>query len=162
MALVEAPDAANVGFEVYPGVRTDSRGNAVLANLSPYRVNRLAVRTEDLGDEVEIKNAAMDVVPTRGAVVLARFATSIGLRLMLNLADKSGKPLPFGAKVEDGQGQEMGIVGSEGQTFVTGAKDAGVFKVKWGQGAAEQCSIKYQVPAEKNPAPIRQMNAQCE
>ncbi|SFD04506.1 fimbria/pilus outer membrane usher protein [Collimonas sp. OK412] len=162
MALVEAPDAANVGFEVYPGVRTDSRGNAVLANLSPYRVNRLAVRTEDLGDEVEIKNAAMDVVPTRGAVVLAKFATSIGLRLMLNLADKSGKPLPFGAKVEDGQGQEMGIVGSEGQTFVTGAKDAGVFKVKWGQGAAEQCSIKYQVPAEKNPAPIRQMNAQCE
>jgi outer membrane usher protein len=162
MALVEAPDAANVGFEVYPGVRTDSRGNAVLANLSPYRVNRLAVRTEDLGDNVEVKNAALDVVPTRGAVVLAKFETSIGLRLMLNLSDKSGKPLPFGAKVENLQGQEMGIVGSEGQTFISGAKDADVFAVKWGQGAAEQCSIKYHVPLEKNPAPIRELNAQCE
>ena len=162
MALVEAPDAANVGFEVYPGVRTDSRGNAVLANLSPYRVNRLAVRTEDLGDNVEVKNAALDVVPTRGAVVLAKFETSIGLRLMLNLSDKGGKPLPFGAKVENEQGQEMGIVGSEGQTFITGAKESGALRVKWGQGAAEQCSVKYHVPADKNPAPIRELKGQCE
>jgi len=162
MALVDAPDAANVGFEVYPGVRTDSRGNAVLANLSPYRVNRLAVRTEDLGDNVEVKNAALDVVPTRGAVVLAKFETSIGLRIMLNLSDKSGRPLPFGAKVDNEQGQELGIVGSEGQTFITGAKESGVLNVKWGQGAAEQCSAKYHVPAEKNPAPIRELNAQCE
>lgn len=162
MALVEAPDAANVGFEVYPGVRTDSRGNAVLANLSPYRVNRLAVRTEDLGDNVEVKNAALDVVPTRGAVVLARFETSIGLRIMLNLSDKSGKPLPFGAKVDNEQGQELGIVGSEGQTYITGAKESGVLNIKWGQGAAEQCSVKYHVPADKNPAPIRELNGQCE
>ena len=162
MALVEAPDAANVGFEVYPGVRTDSHGNAVLANLSPYRVNRLAVRTEDLGDSIEIKNAALDVVPTRGAVVLAKFETSIGLRIMLNLSDKGGRPLPFGAKVDNEQGQEMGIVGSEGQTFITGAKESGVLNVKWGQGAAEQCSVKYQLPLEKSPAPIRELNAQCE
>ncbi|HWX00199.1 fimbria/pilus outer membrane usher protein [Collimonas sp.] len=162
MALVEAPDAANVGFEVYPGVRTDSRGNAVLANLSPYRVNRLAVRTEDLGDNVEVKNAALDVVPTRGAVVLARFETSIGLRIMLNLSDKNGKPLPFGAKVDNEQGQELGIVGSEGQTYITGAKESGVLNIKWGQGAAEQCSVKYHVPADKNPAPIRELNGQCE
>jgi outer membrane usher protein len=162
MALVEAPDAANVGFEVYPGVRTDSRGNAVLANLSPYRVNRLAVRTEDLGDNVEVKNAALDVVPTRGAVVLAKFETSIGLRIMLNLSDKNGKPLPFGAKVDNEQGQEMGIVGSEGQTFISGAKDSGVLSVKWGQGATEQCSVKYHVPADKNPAPIRELSGQCE
>ena len=162
MALVEAPDAANVGFEVYPGVRTDSRGNAVLANLSPYRVNRLAVRTEDLGDNVEVKNAALDVVPTRGAVVLARFETSIGLRIMLNLSDKNGKPLPFGAKVDNEQGQELGIVGGEGQTYITGAKESGVLNIKWGQGAAEQCSVKYHVPADKNPAPIRELNGQCE
>jgi outer membrane usher protein len=162
MALVQAPDAANVGFEVYPGVRTDSRGNAVLANLSPYRVNRLAVRTEDLGDNVEVRNAALEVVPTRGAVVLAKFETSIGLRLMLNLSDKNGKPLPFGAKVENLQGQEMGIVGNEGQTFISGAREADAFTVKWGQGAAEQCRIKYHVPPEKNPAPIRELNAQCE
>ncbi|WP_211461972.1 fimbria/pilus outer membrane usher protein [Collimonas silvisoli] len=162
MALVQAPDAANVGFEVYPGVRTDSRGNAVLANLSPYRLNRLAVRTEDLGDNVEVKNAALDVVPTRGAVVLAKFETSIGLRLMLNLSDRNGKPLPFGARVENQQGQEMGIVGGEGQTFISGAKEADAFTVKWGQAAAEQCRIKYRVPLEKNPAPIRELNAQCE
>ncbi|WP_329956034.1 fimbria/pilus outer membrane usher protein [Collimonas silvisoli] len=162
MALVQAPDAADVGFEVYPGVRTDSRGNAVLANLSPYRSNRLAVRTEDLGDNVEIKNAALEVVPTRGAVVLAKFDTSIGLRLMLNLSDKNGKPLPFGARVENQQGQEMGIVGGEGQTFITGAKDADELKVKWGRGAAEQCRVKYRVPAEKNPPPIRELSAQCQ
>ncbi|HWW05414.1 fimbria/pilus outer membrane usher protein [Collimonas sp.] len=162
MALVQAPDAANVGFEAYPGVRTDSRGNAILANLSPYRVNRLAVRTEDLGDNVEVKNAALDVVPTRGAVVLAKFETSIGLRLMLNLSDKNGKPLPFGAKVENLQGQEMGIVGGEGQTFITGARESDELNVKWGRGAAEQCRIKYRVPAEKNPPPIRELNAQCQ
>ncbi|WP_329956605.1 FimD/PapC C-terminal domain-containing protein, partial [Collimonas humicola] len=96
------------------------------------------------------------------AVVLAKFETSIGLRIMLNLSDKSGKPLPFGAKVENEQGQEMGIVGSEGQTFISGAKESGVLNVKWGQGATEQCSVKYHVPADKNPAPIRELNGQCE
>jgi outer membrane usher protein len=161
MALAVAPDAVNVGFDSYPGVRTDRAGHAVLANLSPYRINRLAIRTSDLGDEVEVRNAAMNMVPTRGAVVMARFETAIGLRLMLVLTDHIGKPLPFGSKVENQQGQDIGIVGPDGQTYVTGAEESGVLSVKWGQGEQERCTVAYQVRQEENPPPVRVLDGQC-
>jgi len=161
MALVQAPKAQGVGLESRPGVGTDWVGNAVIPNLSPYRLNRIALRTGDLGDTVEVKNAAMDVVPTRGAVVVARFETSVGYRLLITLANDKGRALPLGARVENESGQEVGVVGPDGQAFVTGAGDSGRLTVRWGQEATEQCEAPYILPIESNPPPIRELAAQC-
>jgi outer membrane usher protein len=162
IALVQAPKAEGVGVESRPGVRTDSAGNAVVPSLSPYRTNRLALRTEQLGDTVEVRNAAVDLVPTRGAVVLAKYETSVGFRLMMTLVGKNGQPLPFGSKIENETGQEVGIVGPDGQSFVTGAGNAGRLNVKWGRGDADQCTVPYSVPEEQNPSPIRELQGRCE
>lgn len=161
IALVEAPKAEGVGFEAQPGVSTNSSGIAVIPGLSPYRTNRLALRTADLGDNVDVKNAVVEVVPRRGAVVLAKFDTSVGYRLMLTLANAKGQPLPFGARVEDGWGKEIGVVGPEGQAFVSGAEQSGQLNVVWGHGQAERCSVAYSLPAVDNEPPIREVNAQC-
>lgn len=161
IALAQAPKANDVGFEIRPGVRTDKSGDAVIPNLSPYRVNRLALLTGDLDDEVEVKNAALDVVPTRGAVVKAKFATSVGYRLMMTLANKDGSPLPFGSKIENELGQEVGIVGPEGQAFITGAGEKGNLRVMWGRSEKDQCTVSYQLPKEKSPLPIRELKGQC-
>ena len=64
---------------------------------------------------MDVKYAARDVVPTRGAVVLAPFETSVGYRLMLTLKDRDGRALPFGSRIENEAGQEVGIVGPEGR-----------------------------------------------
>jgi len=161
VALVQAPKASGVGFESQPGVATDWAGNAIIPNLTPYRLNRLAIRTGDLGDTVEVKNAATEVVPTRGAVVVAKFETSVGFRLLMVLTDAKGRMLPLGSKIENEAGQEVGIVGPDGQAFVTGAGSSGQLIVRWGQSKADQCVVPYSLPDEKNPPPIRELNGQC-
>lgn len=161
VGLVQAPKAQGVGFESQPGVATDWAGNAVIPNLTPYRLNRLAIRTADLGDTVEVKNAATEVVPTRGAVVVAKFETSVGFRLLMVLTDAKGRPLPLGSKIENEVGQEVGIVGPDGQAFVTGAGQAGNLTVRWGQGASDQCTVAYSLPDDANPPPIREFAGQC-
>ena len=99
---------------------------------------------------MDVKYAARDVVPTRGAVVLAPFETSVGYRLMLTLRT-DGRALPFGSRIENEAGQEVGIVGPEGQAYVTGAPEAGTLKVIWGQEVNRQCEVKYALPREENP-----------
>lgn len=161
IALVEAPKAEGVGFESQPGVATDSAGYAVIPSLAPYRSNRLAIRTADLGDMVDVKNAAIEVVPTRGAVVLAKFDTSVGHRLMMTLTDSKGQPLPFGSRIEDGWGREVGVVGPDGQAFVTGAEQSGQYSVIWGTRPTDRCSVSYTLPPVESPQPIREVTAQC-
>ncbi len=161
VALVQAPRAQGVGLESRPGVSTDWAGDAVIPNLSPYRLNRIALRTGDLGNTVEVKNAAMDVVPTRGAVVAARFETSVGYRLLITLTNGKGRALPLGARIENESGQEVGVVGPDGQAFVTGAGDSGRLTVRWGQDAADQCEVPYHLPVDPSPPPIRELTAQC-
>ncbi|MFH0134567.1 fimbria/pilus outer membrane usher protein [Variovorax sp. VaC1] len=161
LTLVQAPKAQGVGIESRPGVATDAAGNAVIPSMTPYRLNRVAIRTGDLGDTVEVKNAALDVVPTRGAVVVAKFETSVGFRLLMALTDAKGRALPLGSKIENEAGQEVGIVGPDGQAFVTGAASSGRLTVRWGRGAADQCVVPYSLPDEKNPPPIRELSGQC-
>ncbi|MCR6476278.1 fimbrial biogenesis outer membrane usher protein [Variovorax sp. ZS18.2.2] len=162
IALVQAPKAEGVGFESQPGVRTDGAGNAVISNVTSYRINRLALKTQDLGDTVDVKNGALEVVPTRGAVVRALFETSIGYRLMLTLTGKDGQPLPFGSRIENEGGQEVGIVGPDGLAFVTGAGEAGTLKVTWGHGDAAQCAVRYRLTPQDTPAPIRELKETCQ
>ena len=161
IGLVQAPEAGGVGVESQPGVATDGAGNAVIPNLSPYRLNRLALKTADLGDTVEVKNAATEVVPTRGAVVIAKFETSVGFRLLMTLTDQHGRMLPLGSKIENEAAQEVGIVGPDGQAFVTGAAQSGRLTVRWGQGERDQCVVPYSLPEEANPSPVRELQGQC-
>ncbi|WP_374122290.1 fimbria/pilus outer membrane usher protein [Variovorax boronicumulans] len=161
IGLVQAPKAQGVGLEAQPGVATDGAGQAVIPNLTPYRRNRLALRTADLGDTMEVKNAVTEVVPTRGAVVIAKFETSVGYRLLMTLTDRRGGMLPLGSKIENETGQEVGVVGPESQAFVTGAGASGNLTVRWGQGPADQCVVPYSLADEKNPPPIRELKGQC-
>jgi len=161
IALVRVPKASGVGIESQSGVSTDGSGHAVVPNLTPYRNNRLALLTQDLDDKVEVKHAAREVVPTRGAVVLAPYETSVGYRLMLTLTNPQGRPLPFGARIDNEAGQEVGVVGPEGQAYVTGAGETGTLKVIWGDRAGAQCQVSYRVPAQDVAAPIHEMKEIC-
>ncbi|MGJ7509674.1 fimbria/pilus outer membrane usher protein [Variovorax sp. GT1P44] len=161
VALVQAPNATDVGFDSQPGVATDGAGNAVIPSLSPYRINRIAIRTGDLGDNVEVKNAATELVPTRGAVVVAKFESSVGFRLLMTLVSEFGRPLPLGSKIENEAGEEVGIVGPDGQAFVAGAASKGHLKVIWGHGENDQCIVPYSLPDQENPPPIREFDGQC-
>src|SRR3546814_16758446 len=73
--LVHAPDGAGIGVENQSGVRVDDNGYAVISGMSPYRFNRVALRTDDLGGDIDASKGAANVVPTRGAIVQVAFDT---------------------------------------------------------------------------------------
>ncbi|CAB5510907.1 Outer membrane usher protein FimD [Achromobacter anxifer] len=162
VALVQAPAAEDVRFESHPGISTDGAGYAIVPSLSPYRSNRLAMRTADLGDTVEVRNAALNLVPTRGAVIQAGFETVVGYRLMMTLTREDHSVVPFGARIDNEAGQEIGIVGPDGQAFVTGAQQSGTMRIVWGRGAGDSCGVSYSLPQEDRPAPIREVSYVCQ
>lgn len=164
LALVRAPDASGVSIQNEPGVKTDWRGYAVVPYVSSYRLNRIALDTETLGEEVDITETVQNVVPTRGALVLADFPTRSGSRVLFNLAYQ-GKPVPFGATaaqvVSKGQQENSSIVGDGGQVFISGMPDNGELKVQWGNGQNQQCRVDFRLPEATVTSSVRELAATC-
>lgn len=145
--LVAAPGAAGVPVANATGIRTDARGYTLLPYASMYRENRIALDVNQLDDHTEIDNAVTRVVPTHGALVRADFKTRTGFRVLMTLMHKN-QPLPFGSTVSIVGGENSGLVGDGGQVYLSGMALKGELKAKWGQGAEQQCTVRYVLPVK--------------
>lgn len=152
--LIAAPGADNVNVEGQAGVHTDVRGYAVVPYATTYRLNRMALDTNSMGDDLDIDDAVTNVVPTKGALVCAEFKAHKGLRALLKLTH-NGKPVPFGAVVSRSDKGGDTIVGDEGEAYVSGLSPEGILKVQWGNTAETQCSAKYSL-VQSNQSLVRQ------
>ncbi|WP_032633100.1 fimbria/pilus outer membrane usher protein [Pseudomonas viridiflava] len=139
--LVEVPGVADVGISNAAGVRTNAKGFALVPYMRPYRINRVALKTDDLGPDVEIDNGVAQVVPRRGAVVKTTFAARSISRLILTLSTRQGHPLPFGAQVSDATRQVLGVVGQGGQVLLAIGEQPQALEVRWGQQHEQTCQI---------------------
>ncbi|MCW8275000.1 fimbrial biogenesis outer membrane usher protein [Pseudomonas sp. PCH199] len=139
--LIEVPGIADIGVSNATGVRTNERGYALVPYLRPYRVNPLALETDQLGPEIEIDNGATQVVPTRGAVVKATFAARKVSRLVITGLTANGLPLPFGAQVIDAQGEAIGVVGQAGQFMLATTTEPQKIDVRWGEDDSQRCEL---------------------
>jgi outer membrane usher protein len=165
MALVRAPGAGNVQIEGATNVHTNSRGYAVVPNLSAYHKNDISLDTQTLGDDIDLEQNSQFVVPTRGAVLLANYKTHIGARVMLTLT-RQGKPLPFGANAwvssRDSKSGK-GIVGSGGQVYLSGVPAQGIIHASWQQdGQNYQCTAPLTLPADAVAGSVRLLTATCQ
>lgn len=145
IALIKAPGASGVGVTGQTGVKTDFRGYTVASNVSPYRKNSLSLDTETLPDDVELHLTTQTVIPTRGAVVSAKYIANVGNRVLMTLTRGNGQPVPFGATVTLATNNDSGgfIVGDQGQVYLTGLENRGELLARWGLEANEQCRINY-------------------
>lgn len=165
VAIVEAPEAA--GTSVMSGnVETNSHGYAIVPYLSNYQRNTISLNPATLPDDVDITQSSLDVYPTKGAVVMAKFATRVGSQALITLS-KNGAYLPFGTlvSVDSGSENNTGIVGDAGQVYLSGLSESGHLTAKWGQSQSQQCQAKYSLkgqPAPSSNNPIRSLNVQCE
>ena len=153
LALVKAPGAAGVGINNQTGVRTDWRGYALVPYTSPYRKNTLTLDTSTMPDDVDLELTTQTVVPTRGAVVRANYATSVGSRVLMTVRQDNGRPVPFGAMVSipgAASSEQAFIVGDSGQVYLTGLESSGVLNVKWGASAQDRCRVQYALPSGKS------------
>ncbi|MGA9618552.1 fimbrial biogenesis outer membrane usher protein [Serratia proteamaculans] len=163
VALVQAPGAAGVNVLNQTGVSTDWRGYAVVPYLTPYRRNIVGLDGESFADDVDMTLSSQTVIPTRGAVVRASFNPNVGQRVLMTLLTRNGSPVPFGATVSvlNTSGDSAGIVGDSGQVYLSGMAESGQLKVKWGNDAAQQCQVGYQLANQPESGGIRLINGQC-
>lgn len=156
-ALVAAPGAADLSLG--NGIRTDWRGYTVKSYLSPYQENRIALEADDIPEMLEIENAVQRVVPTKGAIVRAGFKTHTGQRAVMTLTWKN-QLLPFGTAVtlEDGG---TGIVGDDGQVYLSGLQPEGKLTAQWGNRADQRCSVNYVLPEAENSGKLLEFTGKC-
>lgn len=146
--LVKAPGAAGIALENTTGIKTDWRGYAVVPYATTYRQNRVALDTNSMGQNVDIDDAVVNVVPTQGAMVRAEFNAHIGARVLMTL-NHSHKPVPFGSTVTVNDSQQSSLVGDDGQVYLSGLPQSGTLTVQWGQGDDKRCSVAWQLSAEQ-------------
>lgn len=147
-ALAQVEGVSGVKIGSFSGAKTGSNGYAVVPNAQPYRVNWISLDTRDLGADIEIDNATQQVVPRRGAVVLARYVSKTGRRVQFALFDAKQQPIPFGASLEDTAGKQMAISDPNGKALALVEQDTGTLVIKWGE---QQCQANYAL-GERNKA----------
>ncbi|WP_211465547.1 fimbria/pilus outer membrane usher protein [Collimonas silvisoli] len=149
MVLVDTSGAAGVGLQNQVGVKADSHGYAVIPYASPYRRNRVALNTDTLSEDTDVTISTLEVVPTKGAIVAAKFETSSGQRLLVDVTLADGAQLPIGAKVFDQQGKERGIVGPGSQVFLTGVDKQSNFNVKL-NGSSDDALCSFSITPDQS------------
>lgn len=148
-ALVRAPEASGVKIQNNAGVYTDWAGNAIIPYVTTYRKNRIALESDTLGEDVEIDTKVKTVIPTQGALVMAKFDTRVGLRAFLTLKH-NGQFVPFGANaVLEGDNTSSGIVGSNGELYMSGLPYQGNIRVKWGPDKLDSCNVELAITEKK-------------
>ena len=157
LAIVKAPGADDAKVQNNTGVYTDWRGYAVVPYVNAYRKNRIALDTSTLSDGVDIDTAVQTVTPTQGAVVMADFNTRVGRRVLMTLLYR-GLPVPFGAQVKMKEGGS-GIVGDDGQVYLTGVPNEGDITVNW--NGKQQCVVHYRLPENAANAPVTETEQEC-
>ncbi|WP_423061471.1 fimbria/pilus outer membrane usher protein [Citrobacter portucalensis] len=157
LAVVSAPGADDAKVQNNTGVYTDWRGYAVVPYVNAYRKNRIALDTSTLGDEVDIDTAVQTVTPTQGAVVMADFNTRVGRRVLMTLS-YHGLPVPFGAQASLKEGGS-GIVGDDGQVYLTGVPDEGEITVNWSR--TQQCVVHYRLPQQTENTSVVETKQEC-
>ncbi|MNJ18134.1 Outer membrane usher protein FimD precursor [compost metagenome] len=142
-ALAQVEGVTGVKIGSFSGAKTTGNGFAVVPNMQPYRVNWINLDTRDLGGDIEIDNATQQVVPRRGAVVLARYASKTGRRVQFALFDAQHQPIPFGASLEDSAGKQLAISDPSGKALALVEEDTGTLIISW-QG--QRCEAPYTLP----------------
>lgn len=159
--LVKAPGASNAKIENYTGVKTDSRGYAILPYANSYQINRVALDINSLGDDVDVIDNVDHVIPIQGAIARATFDTHVGIKALLTLIHDE-KFIPFGSIVTENNSHVTGIVAEDGTAYLSGLPISGELLVQWGTSEKQKCMVKYDFSEDKLVKSILQKTVNCQ
>ncbi len=157
-AIAEVPGVRGARFSSSTSISTDRRGYAILPYAQPYRYNWLNIDTESLGFDTDLTDNAKSVVPTRGAIVKARFAAETGRRIQFDVKTSDGGNVPFGATAYDESGKVLGMVDDASRVLVFGIKDQGRLSIRWSEGS---CEGGYALPEQKKSVAYERVAMTC-
>ncbi|RMT64866.1 hypothetical protein ALP29_201195 [Pseudomonas syringae pv. avii] len=109
---------------------TDSDGYAVLPSLSGYKRSSIQVDTRSLAKNVDIANAYQETEAARGSVNYVNFDVVRTRRVLVDVKDGQGKPLPRGTSVFNETGDFVTVVGEKGSVFIADAGNGSTLEVQ--------------------------------
>jgi len=147
--IARVGEEAGVRLETPAGPTwTDGRGYAVLPSLSGYKRSVVQVDTRSLGKNVDIGNAWQETEVARGSVSHVGFDVVRTRRVLVDVKDATGQPLPHGASVFDAGGDFITVVGEGGKVFIPDAGKA--IKLDVQTSGRTLCSFALTLPEKPN------------
>lgn len=159
--VAKVGDEAGVRLDTPAGPTwTDSKGYAVLPSLSGYKRSVIQVDTRSLGKNVDIGNAWQETEAARGSVNYVNFDVVRTRRVLVDVKDAKGQPLPQGASVFDTAGHFITVVGEKGRVFIPDV--SGVSRLDVQSSGITLCSFSLSLPAKADGDVLYETaSAQC-
>jgi outer membrane usher protein len=153
-AIVHVPGATGAHILNAPGVRVDRFGYALVPYLTPYQIDAIQIDPQGLPLGVQLEATSANIAPYAGAIVKVEFKSHYGQALIARIHTADGKVLPFGAEIQDTEGQVIGTVGQGGLALLRVTRKSGELHATWqgAQGDARSCAFAYAVPESGNRA----------
>lgn len=129
--IAKVGDEAGVRLDTPAGPTwTNGRGYAVLPSLNGYKRSTIQVDTRSLAKNVDIGNAWQETESARGSVSYINFDVIRTRRVLVDVKDTQGKPLPQSASVFDDAGNFITVVGSQGSIFIPDSSNSDKYEVQ--------------------------------
>ena len=145
--IVEARHAQGVRIANAYGVQVDARGYAIVPSLTPYRINLVALDPKGASTDIELHETSQRVVPMAGAAPMLVFKTRLSRSATVRIRLHDGSLLPFGAIVQDMQGNDLGLAGQAGRLLLRGLQDQGILRAQWAtKSGPATCLMPYALP----------------
>lgn len=113
--------------------RTNRFGKAVITNVNSYYRNQTSIDLDNLPEDVETTQSVIQATLTEGAIGYRRFDVIAGSKAMVTILMAGRDAPPFGATAKNSSGQDTGIVGEEGLTYLSGMQPGETMTLNWGQ-----------------------------
>lgn len=147
--LVDTDDTSGIPVKGY-GRSSYSNyfGKAIVPEVRNYYRNKIIVDMNELPDDADVIDTVDTATFTEGAIGYRKFQVNTGLKMMVFIRlDNSGIP-PFGAEVFNSKGQNNGIIGESGATYLSGIKPNEIMTI--GKGSNRLCEM--QIPSDISSA----------
>ncbi|HFF8523336.1 TPA: outer membrane usher protein [Providencia rettgeri] len=140
--LVDTDGVSGVPIKsVKAPIESNHFGKAVVGDVNSYYRSKAQIDLNTLPDDVDAQQSVVQATLTEGAVGYRHFSVVSGQKAMTVLRISDGSYPPFGAQVVNSKGQNTGIVGDAGNTYISGINPQTSMTVTWGEDKA--CEIQF-------------------
>ncbi|WP_337010306.1 fimbria/pilus outer membrane usher protein [Pantoea sp. AS142] len=122
-ALVHTDHVSKLSVENEQDVRTDSRGNAFVPDITAYHHNEESLINNSKNKNIDIPEEIFSATPRTGAIVELDFAAHAQQKQFIRLMDEKGNAIPFGNALYSVNGRMVGIISGGGVAHVNVTDD---------------------------------------
>lgn len=130
------------GVPIGNGIHSNRYGYGVITDISSYYKVSIKLDVNKFADDIEPKGTPVrESAFTEGAIGYHHFDILKGAKIMASIKLNDGSEPPFGALVKNAKGDELGIVGDNGNTWIVGANSEEIAFITFGKD--QRCQIRF-------------------